>query len=123
MSKAQEYQDELDRLTGEFPIPPEVVELMAVAIAEIDRLEEIEAELSGKVDTLESDVEDLKDEKPDQWQQGVLNALDAMPTNEVGPYLEIGMQHAGIEHGYTSPEFESMSMLHAAITSPVCTYK
>ena len=74
-------------------------------------------------DDLEGQVQDLKDEQPDPWAKGILDTLDTMPTTEIVPYLEAGAQMAGMEHGYTSPEFESVSALANAIAAPVTWYK
>ena len=75
------------------------------------------------LDALEGQVQDLKDDAPGPWKAGILKALDEMPTDQIGPYLEGAKELAGMEHGYTSPEWESVSMLADAITQPVDTYR
>lgn len=75
------------------------------------------------LDVIEGEAQDLREAKPDAWHMRILDALDEMPTDQIGPYLEAGKQQAGIDHGYTSPEYESMNLLAHAITSPVTTYR
>lgn len=78
---------------------------------------------ANALDVLEGQVQDLKEEKPDKWHTGILDALDEMPTDQIAPYLYAGAERAAIDHGYTSPEYESMTMLAGAIASPATIYK
>lgn len=75
------------------------------------------------LDVIEGRVQDLEESKPDAWCTRILDALTDMPTDQIGDYLKMAAQQAAMDHGYTSPEYQSLDMLAAAICSPVEKYK
>lgn len=69
------------------------------------------------IDRLEGEAQDLRDKVPDDWGNGVLDALSDMPADDIGPFLEAGKLAAAEKHGFHSAEYESMDMLTSAITN------
>ena len=69
----------------------------------------------NSLDVIEGEVQDLKESQPDKYYTGIMDAVKSMPTDQIGRFLEVAKQAAGIELGYTSPEFDSLSILKDAV--------
>lgn len=65
----------------------------------------------------EGKLQDAREELPDDYCRGVLDALSDMPADDIGPFLEAGKLAAAEKHGFHSAEYESMDMLTSAITN------